>query len=117
MNHKDDIVLGLVAVINGLPEKELKKELTNKICLPFAKMILEGAQSIPNSEGDEEPAKNKLSLSKVIKNLDKLSLIVKHLTPADDNAADHAMVHILRDIWTLLETFLFRFYVRLELTF
>lgn len=112
MSHKDDIVMGLVAVVNDLPEKELKKELTNKLCLPFANKILEGAKSIPSTEGDEfEGTKNKLSLSKVIKNLDKLSLIVKNLTPAEDNATDHVMVHILRDMWSLLETFLSRFYV------
>jgi hypothetical protein len=84
--------------------------------MPFANKILEGAKSIPGTEGDEiEGSKNKLSLSKVIKNLDKLSLIVKHLTPAEDNATDHVMVQVLKDMWGLLETFLLRFYVRTRL--
>ena len=110
--YKDDIVLGLVSVINSLPEKELKKDLINKICAPFAHKILEDSKMIPGQEVAEVDTKiQKLSLSRVVKNLDKLSLIVKNLDPADDAAQDHVIVGVLKEMWALLETFLLRFFV------
>lgn len=110
--HKEDVILGLISVINTLPEKELKRELINKICQPFAQKILEDAKLIPSQENDESDSKAKrMSLSRVAKNLDKLSLIVKSLTPAEDKAQDHVIVGVLTDMWNLLETFLLRFYV------
>lgn len=114
MCYKDDIVLGLVDVINALPEKALKKELITKICQPFAQQILESTHLIPNQESEEVDSKTqRLSLKQVCKNLDKLTLIVKNLTPAEDTAEDHEIVGILRDMWPLLESFLIRFYVGL----
>jgi hypothetical protein len=110
--YKDDIVLGLVDVINALPEKALKKDLIVKICQPFANQILENSKLIPNQEIEEVDTKaQRLSLSKVCKNLDKLTLIVKNLTPAEDDAEDHDIVSVLKDMWPLIESFLVRFYV------
>lgn len=106
-------MLGIVAVINGLSNKDLKKELIEKVCRPFAEAILTAAGSIPGTEEMEtEDKRQKLSISKVAKNLEKLSLIVRNLEPAEDNATDHVMVQVLREMWSLLETFLVQYYVR-----
>ena len=112
MCDKDEIVLGLVSVVNGIDEKELKKDLINKICQPFAQKILEDSKLIPGQEAEEETGTaKKLSLSRVMKNLEKLSLIVKNLTPVEDTSEDHVIVSILQDMWALLHSFLRRFYV------
>lgn len=111
MCYKEDIILGLVAVVNALPDKELKRELINNLCQPFATNILTDSNQIPGREVEDIGKEKKLSLSRVAKNLDKLSLIVKNLTPADDNAKDHIIVGVLTDMWQLLERFLLVFYV------
>ena len=111
MCYKEDIILGLVAVINTLPEKDFKRQLINTICQPFATNILNDANQIPGREVEELGKEKKLSLSRVAKNLDKLSLIVKSLTPAEENATDHIIVGVLTDMWQLLERFLILYYV------
>lgn len=86
----------------------------NKICQPFAAKILEDSKLIPVNESEQvdEMKQQRLSLSRVVKNLEKLSLIVKNLTPAEDNAQEHIMVGVLKEMWGLLETFLLRFFVK-----
>lgn len=118
MCQKDDIVLGLVSVANELPDKGLKREVIKGICSPFAQKICESAKKIPTLEGTEttEDDKNRLSLTQVCKNLEKLSLIVKNLTPAAPEATEHEMVDVVISLWPILHTFLLQFYVALSLT-
>lgn len=111
--NKEDIILGLVSVINSLSEGETKNQLITKTCSPFATKILEDAKLIPGTEIEEVDQKaQKLSLSRVARNLEKLSLIVKSLTPVEDDAKSHMVVGILEEMWPLLENFLIRFYVK-----
>ena len=109
----DDIVIGLVSVINSISDNNLKTELLHKICQPFAQKILEDKALIPGKEVENtrEEKTGRLSISRVIKNLEKLTLIVQNLTPAEDTDQDHVMVHVVKELWPLLETFMKQYYV------
>lgn len=109
---KEDVVIGLVAVANELSDKRLKQELIKTICSPFAQKINEYAKMIPTNESQESEAhEGNLSLIQVCKNLEKLSLIAKNLTPAADDATYHELVEVVSALWPLLNIFLTRFYV------
>jgi hypothetical protein len=99
--YKKDIVVGLTSVVNSLSNRETKTELIMKICQPFAKEILQTTVS----EGRTDLTKN------FIKNIDYLTLVVQNLSPAEPEEKDHTMLHILTDMWKLLEEILLKHYV------
>jgi hypothetical protein len=107
--YKDEIVLGLVSVINTITNKENQVELIKKICQPFATEILKVAQE---DQGVEKmPMTKKSQAFKTLnKNVGKLSLIVKALDKAKDDATDHPMVEIMKLIWPILQQFMLKYY-------
>ena len=105
MCYKEDILLGLVVVVNEFPENDTKTELIKKLCQPFATALLALSQNkeAPTSDSEEE---RKSFNSDVAKNIDKLDLIAKSLSPAQEQATNHVMINVFSDLWPLISLML-----------
>lgn len=105
MCYKEDILLGLVVVVNEFPENETKTELIKKLCQPFATAILSLSQNKEVATSDSEQERKQFN-SDVAKNIEKLDLIAKSLSPAEELATNHVMINVFTDLWPLISLML-----------
>ena len=105
----------MVSVSNGYSDPRIRGEIVANICKPFVATIRQITQSSHINKREDSTTKRQ-HIHKLIQSLEKLAVIVKHISPATPESNDHIVSQVIRELWSDVESLMASFYVSNGLT-